>query len=226
MSEPQAAPNRGTPVDPTVAASGAMAWPASLIDDWSARIETWAVNAQSAPTANHIIEEEVRMPVDEAPPESEANDARNAAGGHAVHSGERLLEAGSKVGNAYADAYQQAAINLANLHERLSDAAAADWRKLMPPYGPAKGRTAGKPLNDATETATRVNEQLLAAGKKLGLAYIDACEQAMLCAVELREQVAAASDNELVRSFGSTRAGLARDATRAYVDVTRRLLLA
>jgi hypothetical protein len=69
----------------------------------------------------------------------------------------------------------------------------------------------------------RVNEQLLAASKQLGLAYVDACEQAALAACELTEQAALASDNDWMGAAPMP-SGVARDITKAYVDVARRLL--
>ena len=161
------------------------------------------------------------MPLNEAPPAADNGSARRTTTDHAVDAGERLLEASTNVGNAYADAYQEAVVNMADFRERLSDAGMVDWSALVPH---ADQTTLTKPLRDAAGTATRINEQILTASKQLGLAYIDACEQAMLSSVALREQAAAVSDNELMQSFGSTSAAVARDVTRAYVDAARRLL--
>jgi hypothetical protein len=192
-------------------------------DDWSTGIETWASTAQSPPKCK-VLEEGPHMSVKEAQPTSETSGARRTPTDRAVEAGERLLEASSKVGNAYADAYQEAVISMSDFREKLGDVGLVDWSKLMPSSDTASPRSFGKPLREAADTATRVNEQIVTASKTLGLAYIDACEQAVLCSVALREQAATATDNEFMQSIETTRAGVARDVTRAYLDAARRLL--
>ncbi|MCW3012943.1 MAG: Catalase [Solirubrobacterales bacterium] len=204
------------------AGSGAAGFP-DPTDDWSERVETWASNAQSAPKSD-IPEEGPRMTLTEVPPAPEANGPKPTPTDRAVQAGERLLEATGKVGNTYADAYEEAVISLADFRENLADASPVDWSKRVPHSGTAGARAFGDPMGEAAGTAMALNEQVLAAGKKLGLAYIDACEQAMLAAVELSEEAANASDNPLMRSLGSTPAGVARDATKAYFDMARGLL--
>jgi hypothetical protein len=208
--------------------SGAIAGGAHLrpepSDDWSTGIETWASTAQ-APQKCNINEEGPHMPVKEAQPAQETNGAPRTATDRAVEAGERLLEASSKVGNAYADAYQEAVISMADFRDKLGDGGLVDWGKLVPSSDQASPRSLGKPLREAADTATRVNEQIVTASKTLGLAYLEACEQALLCSVALREEAAAASDNKFIQSIGTTRAGVARDITRAYLDAARRLLV-
>jgi hypothetical protein len=192
------------------------------IEDWPG-IETWASTAQSVPQPT-IPEEGLRMTLnDTAPPETEAQRGRTTATDRAVQAGERLLEASAKVGNAYADAYQDAVMGMADFREKVGDAGGVDWSRLAPP-GQPRARTYGKPLRDVANTATRLNEQIVGATKKVGLAYVEAYEQMVLGAVELREQAATASDNTLLRTVGSTQAGIARDVARVYADAARRLL--
>ena len=165
------------------------------------------------------------MTVKEAPPMAEGNGARDTPTDRAVEAGERLLEASSKVGNAYADAYQEAVVSLADLREKLSEAAPVDVSKFLPQPGQAKLGTLPEPLQEAAELATRVQEQVLSASKKLGLAYLDAYEQAVLYAVELRQRAAAGSDSTVMSSVAATGAGVTRDATKAYLDGVRQLLV-
>lgn len=192
-------------------------------DDWANDIGAWAATALSGPQyiINNPIEEEPDMALNEAPPAPETGSARGTVTDHAVDAGERLLDAGNKVGNAYADAYQEAVISMADFQEKLTDAGVVDWQKLMPGADQA---ALAKPLREAASTAARVNEQLVSAGKQLGLACIEAYEQAMLSSVALQEQANAATDNKVMRSIGSTRAAVTRDVTRAYVEAARRLL--
>jgi hypothetical protein len=196
------------------------------IDDWSTRIETWASSAHSAPPMPTTSQEERRMTMNEAQPGSGPDGARRMATDRAVEAGERLLEAGSKIGNAYADAYQEAVISMADFREKLAEATPADWRGLTRPGAQGGPRPLAKPMGDMTVSATLCNEQILAASKQLGLAYLDACEQAMLSVLDMQEQAATASENEWLPSVaGSTGAAdIARDVTRAYVNVARQLL--
>jgi outer membrane receptor for monomeric catechols len=161
---------------------------------------------------------------DHRPGPEEPTSARSMPTDRAVEAGERLLDAGSKVGNAYADAYQDAVVSIADFREKLSDSGVMDWRELVQaPSGIATGPLA-EPLLEAGKAMTRVNEQVLDAGKQLGLACVDACEQAVLCALDLGEQAGAASDAEWMRSVTSAHVEVARDVTRAYGEVARRML--
>jgi hypothetical protein len=172
---------------------------------------------------NH--EKELRMSLNETQPENEPTGPRLTSTDRAVAAVERMMGASSTVGNAYADAYQEAVISMADVRDKLGDGGLVDWGKLVPSSDQASPRSLGKPLREAADTATRVNEQIVTASKTLGLAYLEACEQALLCSVALREEAAAASDNKFIQSIGTTRAGVARDITRAYLDAARRLLV-
>ncbi|MEA2306505.1 MAG: hypothetical protein QOH43_3785 [Solirubrobacteraceae bacterium] len=210
------------------AANGGATRRLAAVEDWSTRVETWAGNAQSPPMS-HIRQERAPMPVNHTQAATDEPGAPRTATDRAVQAGERLLDASSKVGNAYADAYQEAVVNMADWRERLADAAPmdwgtpVDWGKLVNHPGAAGARPLNKPMHEAARTVARVNEQLVAASKQLGLAYVDACEQAALAACELTEQAAMASDNEWMGSAPMP-SGVARDITKAYVDVARRLL--
>jgi acyl-CoA reductase-like NAD-dependent aldehyde dehydrogenase len=193
------------------------------IDDWPTGIETWASTAQSAPQST-TQKERLRMIPNE-------QQARPGTGGgpkrltdRAMEAGERLLEASTEVGNAYADAYQEAVISMADFREKLGGTGAVDWGKLAPQAGPPAASMQNETLLGVAGTMTRINEQILAATKKLGLAYLEACEQMVLSAVELQEQAVPASESTLLGSAGPAPAGVVRDVTKAYVEAARRLL--
>jgi hypothetical protein len=191
------------------------------IDDWSTGIGAWASTAQAPPPPTTPEEGRHDMNDNHGAPPSATDGPRATATDRAVQAGERLLEATTKVGNACADAYQDAVINMADFRERLGD---ADWPSFGPPAGLGSARRNGRPLGDVADTAARVNDTMVGAIKKLGLAYVEAYEEMVLCVVELREQAAAASDNPVMQTAGSTGADVARDATKAYVEAARRLL--
>jgi hypothetical protein len=114
------------------------------------------------------------MTLNEIHPEDEDTGPRPTAADRAVAAVESMVDASSRVGNAYADAYQEAVINLADFR----GSAPADRLRLVPPPAGAAADPLGTPLLDATKTVARVNEQLLAAGRELRVAYMDAYEQA------------------------------------------------
>ncbi|MDX6703443.1 MAG: hypothetical protein QOF26_3669 [Baekduia sp.] len=193
------------------------------IDDWPTGIETWASTAQAAPQ-HTIHEERLRMiPNDQQPTPGTSRGAQTPTD-RAVQAGERLMEASTKVGDAFADAYQEAVISMADFRGKLGDTGTVDWRTFAPQAGPATTNTHSSSLFDVAGAATRINEQILAAAKELGLAYVDACEQIVLSAIEMHEQTAAASENPFLGSAGPAPAGVARDVTKAYVEAARRLL--
>jgi hypothetical protein len=109
------------------------------------------------------------MTVNEIQPADEPTGPHPSATDRAVAAVESMMDASSRVSNAYADAYQEAVMNMAGLRGKLSP---ADRLSLVPP--PA--RAAGDPVRktcDATTTVTRVSEQLMAASRQLSLAYAD-----------------------------------------------------
>jgi hypothetical protein len=164
------------------------------------------------------------MTLNEIQPEDEGTGLRPTATDRAVAAVECMMDASSRVGNACADAYQEAVINLADFRGTLGDSVPADRLRLVP--GPAGAATdpLGKPLRDVTKTVTRVNEQLLAAGRELQLAYMDAYEQAVLCRADAAGEVPASRNGDSTPSVDSMRHGIGCEITRAYVDAARRLL--
>jgi hypothetical protein len=195
-------------------------------------VETWAATAFSGPMSNQNEKGRI-MPSHDTQPEAEQTTAHERFTDRAVQASERLMEASSQVGDAYAEAYQEAVVNMADFRENVANAHPPEWRKLMqgagaagmPSFGmPSFGAPSlGKPLRDAAGTASRVNRQLVAARKRLGLAYLEACEQAVETIVELREQAANASGSELLRTLGTKRTDAAREVAKSYGDVYRQL---
>jgi hypothetical protein len=159
------------------------------------------------------------MSLNEIQPDDEPTGPHRTATDRAVAAVERMIDAGSRVGNAYADAYQEAVINMADFRGKLGDTP-ANRLKLVP--RPADG--GAKPLRDATKTVTRVNEQLIAASRQLSLAYMDAYEQAVLCLNDVRDEAPTSRNGHSTRSVDSRRHGIGCEVTRAYVDVARRML--
>jgi hypothetical protein len=164
------------------------------------------------------------MTLNEIQPEDAATGPRPTATDRAVAAVECMMDASSRVGNACADAYQEAVINLADFRGPLGESVPADRLRLVP--GPAGAATdpLGKPLRDVTKTVTRVNEQLLAASRELQLAYMDAYEQAVLCRADAAGEVPASRNGDSTPSVDSMRHGIGCEITRAYVDAARRLL--
>jgi hypothetical protein len=158
------------------------------------------------PDVNHH-EKGPRMSMNEIQPENEPAGLRPTATDRAVEAVERMIDAGSRVSNAYADAYQEAVMSMADRRGTLGDAG-TDRLQLVP--RPAGADPLGKPLRDATNTVTCVNQQLLAASKQLSLAYMDAYEQAV--------------HGDSAGPVDSRGDSIGCEVTRAYVDVARRLL--
>jgi hypothetical protein len=164
------------------------------------------------------------MTLDEMQPENEPTGPRPTATDRAVAAVERMIDATSRVGNACADAYQEAVINLADFRGQLGERVPADRLMLVPPPGGGGADPLAKPLRDATKTVARVNEQLFAASRQLRLAYMDAYEQAVLCRVDARNEVAASSNGDSGPPADPMRHGIGCEITRAYVDAARRML--
>jgi hypothetical protein len=164
------------------------------------------------------------MTLHDTQPETEPASARRTLTDRAVLAGERLLEAGTTVGNAYADYCEEAVVGMAGFRKRIADARPAEWPKLVQGQALNGSSPVGKPLLDAANAASRVTEQLVASSKRLGVSYLEAYEQAVLGAVDRRERAATASGSRWLSSIGSMRAGIARDVAKSYGEHARRVL--
>jgi hypothetical protein len=116
------------------------------------------------------------MRLNEIQPEDEPTGPQPTPTDRAVEAVERMIDASSRVSNAYADAYQEAVMSMADRRGKLGDGG-SDRLQLVP--RPAGADPLRGPLRDASRTVTRVNQQLLAAGKQLSVAYMEAYEQAV-----------------------------------------------
>jgi hypothetical protein len=83
---------------------------------------------------------------------------------------------------------------------------------------------AGQDLLYASSTVGEAIRDGVEFNKRLGLAYLNACERAVLGMIEAHERMSATSDIELVRSTSAARACMARDATYTFLTTVRRLL--
>jgi hypothetical protein len=114
-------------------------------------------------------EKGLRMTLNEIQPEDEPTGPHPSPTDRAVAAVESMMDASSRVSNAYADAYQEAVINMAGFRGKLGP---ADRLTLVPRPAGAAADPVRKSC-DATNTVTRVHEQLIAAGRQLSLAYVD-----------------------------------------------------
>jgi hypothetical protein len=177
-------------------------------------------HSSDGPDVNHH-EKGPRMSMDEIQSENEPTGPHPTATDRAVAAVERMMDASSRVSNAYADAYQEAVISMADRRGKLGDPGRDGLRVVPRPAGADPLR---KPLRDATKTVTRVNQHLLAASRQLSLAYMDAYEQAVLCRVDMRDEAPTTRNGDSARPVDSPRHGIGCEVTRAYVDVARRML--
>lgn len=136
------------------------------------------------------------MSLNETQPENEPTGPRVNATDRAVAAVERLVDTGNMVGNAYADAYQQAVINMAGFRGKLGDASPADGLELVSPPATVGPGPLSKPLRDATTTATRASESLFTVSRQLSLAYVDAYEKTVRSLVDVRKEPASSTDGE------------------------------
>jgi len=146
----------------------------------------------------------------------ENNGERKTAGNgpvdRAVEASRRLEDAASKVGDAYADAYQETKtiLGVGNLRGNAAGSNPAAWsRMLFEPLLAAKS-----PLGETWPQA----------GKQIGRAYIEVLERSTLATIEMRERIAATSNADWIRSMARTRSGLQRDAANSFFSVARGLL--
>jgi hypothetical protein len=146
----------------------------------------------------------------------ENNGERRTAGNdpvdRAVEASKRLEDAASKVGDAYADAYQETSKTIAgaaNLRGTGAGATPEAWSRLM--FDSLAGKN---PLGDKWPQAS----------KQLGRAYIEVLERSTIATIEMRERLAAASNADWIRSMAQTRSRLERDAASSFFSAARGFL--
>jgi hypothetical protein len=148
---------------------------------------------------------------------------------HAHEIYEQLLALSNQVGAAYLEAYEKTAAGIGNFQEMLAAGGLPDWLEAGTAWQTAMPTSdipepLSEPLYDAAERALEVTERLREQGKRLTLAYLNACEVAALALADLQEEVAAASSLELVKTVGGVRARLTREVTKACASTAREIV--
>jgi hypothetical protein len=135
---------------------------------------------------------------------------------------EQLLALADRIGAAYVNAYQSITLGLSDTQDRLASADGSDWLKHMHSV-PGSGNGADPPGNPA-EHALELTDALLDMSTKIGLAYVNAHEQAALAAADCREALAARSHTPLVKTIASARAELIREIARTCASAAREIV--
>jgi hypothetical protein len=135
---------------------------------------------------------------------------------------EQLLALADRIGAAYVNAYQSITLGMGDAQDRLANADGSDWLKQMPPVpGSANG---ADPLGTPAEHALELTDALLDMSTRIGLAYVNAHEQAALAAADCREALAARSRAPLVQTIASARAELIREIARTCASAAREIV--
>lgn len=135
---------------------------------------------------------------------------------------EQLLALADRMGAAYVDAYQKITVGIGGEQDKLATADRSNWLKEMPSV---MGKSAGADsFGNAAQRAVQISDTLLDMSTKIGLAYVDAHEQAALAAADCREALAKGSRNSLVRTIASARAELIREIARTCASTAREIV--
>jgi hypothetical protein len=135
---------------------------------------------------------------------------------------EQLLALADRIGAAYVNAYQSITLGLGDAQDRLATADGSDWLKHMPSV-PGSANGADSPGHSA-EHALELTDALLEMSTRIGLAYVNAHEQAALAAADCREALAARSRTPLVKTIASARAELIREIARTCASAAREIV--
>jgi hypothetical protein len=148
----------------------------------------------------------------------------------AMEASRRLLDAANKARDACfeaaqesVDACQETVLGIPGIQERIAAGAPVDWSELVRESGFAGDNPVSEQWQQALGGSMNADE-LIAAGKRLCVEYVDSYEQAMLAAIDLRERIAEATNVDWMRSMASTCAEVERDVTKAYVSTVRGVL--
>jgi hypothetical protein len=133
--------------------------------------------------------------------------------------GAACVEAYQQIGAAYVDAYQNFTFGIGNMQNKLADQGQPNWYSAFMPSNSPSDRMA-----DAAERTLTVGDNLADMSAKIGLACLDACEQATLAAATCHEQLGAASGSDVLKSTTAARAELARKITRASAEAFRNIV--
>lgn len=133
--------------------------------------------------------------------------------------GAACTEAYQEIGAAYADAFQQTAVRIGSLQDKLADQEPVDWQALLTPAASPTDQ-----LTTAKDRTLAIGERFREVSRTIGLAYLDAGEKAALAAVKAHEQISAASPVDVVKDSAARRAEMARSVTQASASSIRQLV--
>lgn len=153
-----------------------------------------------------------------------ATDARLDPGmtaGRAKAIYEQLLSLADRMSAAYVDAYQKIIAGISGEQDRFVNPDHGDGPKNMASMLSSVGN--GDALNKAAQRGVQLSDTLLEMSTRIGLAYVDAHEQAALAAADCREALASESPSELVRTIASARAELIREIARTCASTAREI---
>jgi hypothetical protein len=152
-----------------------------------------------------------------------STDGAQTAADRAADTSTPLLDAATKVGNAYLDACQETVLCIEDFCEKVAETTPMDWSQLVAQPGLPGNIPLGEQWLNALGQPGNAND-LVEPGKRVCLACVDAYERAALRTIDLRERVAGVTNVDWIRSIAASRAALARDATKAYSSLARRFL--
>jgi hypothetical protein len=135
---------------------------------------------------------------------------------------EQLLALADRMGAAYVEAYQKITVGIGDAQDTFVKADRPDYFKDIPSTLASAGR--GEHVGNAAERARQLSDALLELSTKIGLAYVNAHEQAALAAADCREALAAHSHNSLVKTVASARAELVREIARTCASTAREMV--
>jgi hypothetical protein len=135
---------------------------------------------------------------------------------------EQLLALADRIGAAYVNAYQKIALEIGDAQDGLLRAERS-YGLAGSPSMPGLA-AAANPFGDVTDSPFALSGPMRAMSTKIGLAYVDAHEQAVLAAAECREALAARGTTPLVKTINSARADLLREVAGTYASTARAMI--
>jgi hypothetical protein len=136
---------------------------------------------------------------------------------------EQLLSLADRIGAAYVEAYQKVTVGIGEAQDSLLGGGwQSGWFGYLPSALAPSGGGAG--WMDPAERARELSDALLDMSTRIGLAYVNAHEQAALAAADCREALAAGSSSQLVRTIASARADLVREIARTCASTAREIV--
>jgi hypothetical protein len=143
--------------------------------------------------------------------------------------GAAYVEAYQEIGAAYVEAYQKLALPVGGMQHQRADNQQPGRPGVgaFPTAAPAADRLGGAnadPLGGANDRARAVADNLTDMGVKIGLACLDANEQATLAAAKAHEEIGATSSVDVVKATAASQAALARKVTQASTSAVREIV--